>query len=574
MTGNNHRFPPPERNSASTLDGGRTLIDLLLAEQRIFTAVDKFSEAHGRDAVQTGLYRDLIPLSVPSGGEQFAFEVNLDQCSGCKACVTACHSLNGLDEGEAWRRVDTLISDDWRHPYRQAVTTACHHCLDPACLNGCPVLAYEKDPVTGIVRHLDDQCIGCQYCVLMCPYDVPQYSKERGIVRKCDMCSQRLSAGEAPACVQACPNEAIRITIVRPEPVREACPSAPTPPAIHLRNRFLPGSPDPAITRPTTRYVAQSPLAQGLVPAEAAEIKLQPPHWPLVWMLVLTQMSVGAFTVLPWLPEAGQAPLASFALIGVCLGLAASASHLGRPMKAWRSFLGLRKSWLSREIILFSLFTPVAAMATARLSGFGPIPAGMTGPLLWAAPVIGLMAVFSSVMIYHKTHRPFWCWPMGASRFFGSTALLGIAGAWSMLVMKGFQAGGWVIFLAGVATLKFAWEHRLFRRAQDEFACDSWPKHGDVQAWSLSRSALLIRDDLGSVTRFRFGCLLLGGIVLPMLTLLLGGAHLAIAASSLALLLLGELTERYLFFRAVIPGARTSSSAEAQVAGPTWAGAA
>ena len=73
-------------------------------------------------------------------------------------------------------------------PYQQTVTTACHHCVEPACLEGCPVLAYEKDAETGIVRHLDDQCIGCQYCVLKCPYDVPKYSAKRGIVRKCDMC--------------------------------------------------------------------------------------------------------------------------------------------------------------------------------------------------------------------------------------------------------------------------------------------------------------------------------------------------------------------------------------------------
>ena len=81
-------------------------------------------------------------------------------------------------------------------------------------MNGCPVKAYEKDPVTGIVRHLDDQCIGCQYCVLTCPYEVPQFNSKRGIVRKCDMCSDRLAASEAPACVQSCPNQAITIQIV------------------------------------------------------------------------------------------------------------------------------------------------------------------------------------------------------------------------------------------------------------------------------------------------------------------------------------------------------------------------
>ena len=64
----------------------------------------------------------------------------------------------------------------------------------------CPVNAYEKDPITGIVKHLDDQCFGCQYCTLACPYEVPKYHAGKGIVRKCDMCSSRLEVGEAPAC--------------------------------------------------------------------------------------------------------------------------------------------------------------------------------------------------------------------------------------------------------------------------------------------------------------------------------------------------------------------------------------
>ena len=83
----------------------------------------------------------------------------------------------------------------------------------------CPVNAYEKDPITGIVKHLDDQCFGCQYCTLACPYDVPKYHPGKGIVRKCDMCSSRLAVGEAPACVQACPHEAIAIRVVNQQQV-------------------------------------------------------------------------------------------------------------------------------------------------------------------------------------------------------------------------------------------------------------------------------------------------------------------------------------------------------------------
>ena len=76
-----------------------TLIDTLINEQRRLTAVEKFSRAHsGHDGpADRTTYRDLIPLTAPRPGEQYAFEVDLDRCSGCKACVTAWHSLNGLD---------------------------------------------------------------------------------------------------------------------------------------------------------------------------------------------------------------------------------------------------------------------------------------------------------------------------------------------------------------------------------------------------------------------------------------------------------------------------------------------
>ena len=126
-----------------------TLIDELIAEQRSLTAVAKFSRAHERHELpaQARHYRDLIPITKPQSGQQYAFEVDLDKCSGCKACVTACHSLNGLEEEETWRNVGLLHGGTHLQPIQQTVTTACHHCVDPGCLNGCPVLAYEKDSV-------------------------------------------------------------------------------------------------------------------------------------------------------------------------------------------------------------------------------------------------------------------------------------------------------------------------------------------------------------------------------------------------------------------------------------------
>ena len=103
---------PPNSNDHDQ----RTLIDDLLAEQQKLTAVDRFSRLHETNGLpaQAKYYRDLIPLTKPQPGQQYAFEVDLDKCSGCKACVTACHSLNGLDETETWRSVGLLINDDWR----------------------------------------------------------------------------------------------------------------------------------------------------------------------------------------------------------------------------------------------------------------------------------------------------------------------------------------------------------------------------------------------------------------------------------------------------------------------------
>src|SRR5439155_19743925 len=193
-----------------------TPIDQWIAAQGDLSAVERFSQRHDGEQhpLQARYYRDLLPAQPPGPGQQYAFAVDLDACTGCKACVAACHSLNGLDDDEEWRRVTLLTGHRDGQAYQQHVTAACHHCVDPACMQGCPVDAYEKDPITGIVSHLDDQCIGCSYCTLTCPYEVPAYDHRRGIVRKCDMCAGRLQEGEAPACVQGCPNGAIEITVV------------------------------------------------------------------------------------------------------------------------------------------------------------------------------------------------------------------------------------------------------------------------------------------------------------------------------------------------------------------------
>ena len=477
------------------------LADLLADQGQLQTPVARLAAAHGSPGSQlSALSSQLIPLTTPGPGEQYAFEVDLDACSGCKACVVACHALNGLEENESWRDVGFVHGGTPAAPFQQTVTTACHHCADPACLNGCPVLAYEKDPVTGIVRHLDDQCIGCQYCVLKCPYDVPKYSERLGIVRKCDMCHQRLGAGEAPACVQACPTAAI--TIVKVSVHVSGHPHVDT-------SAFLPVAPDPAYTQPTTRYLSAKPLPANLVAADAAALRPQPAHWPLVIMLTLLPVSVGCYAAAAsFIPNRFVTYyITNLAWLLGATGLAASVFHLGQPLRAWRIFLGWRKSWLSREAMVFGAWFGLATLTT--LTAAGLVPAILSLRLLLGATVAtGLLGLGCSVMIYVDTRRQFWRLAQTAPRFFGTAAL-------ATLALIAPRAAGLLLIA------KLAWESRTFFDGSVSARLQRGPL----------RTGSAIRDLLG-----------IGALVL--LFTLPGW-------TAFTLLLAGEIAERCLFFRAV-----------------------
>jgi formate dehydrogenase iron-sulfur subunit len=535
------------------LTGPSPLLEGYLSDQQELSAVERFAQRHERHtaSLQAPYYRSLMPLSRPEPGQQYSFEVDLDRCSGCKACVTACHSLNGLEAGETWRSVGLLHGGSSEAPMQKTVTTTCHHCLEPACMYGCPVGAYEKDALTGIVHHLDDQCIGCQYCVFTCPYEVPQYSTQKGIVRKCDMCAGRLAVGEAPACVQACPNEAISIRIVEKAAVLEDAQS----------DAFLPGVPSPGITVPTTRYKTQDVFPRNMLPADFYAVRPGHQHLPLVVMLVLTQLSVGAFGVnqlLPlWLSDATLAVLRPFhSILALALGvlaLVASTLHLGRPQYAWRAVIGLRTSWLSREIVTFGAFAAMAALYALVLY-LGRRPAAEH--LGRATALVGAVAVLCSVMLYHVTQRKWWNGGRTGFKFVLTAAGLGLAAillstfgvAWAggeplSAELTAFGRAG-ARGLALLTLIKLGGEASVFFHLRDH-------QQGD-----LKRTALLLWGDLRTLTRVRFVLGVLGGVLLP-LTLLTQlspsslGQGLVGSLLSLLCLLAGELIERTSFFAAL-----------------------
>ncbi|MFH1497689.1 MAG: DmsC/YnfH family molybdoenzyme membrane anchor subunit [Verrucomicrobiota bacterium] len=470
MVAPNHQ--PPDKLDAF-------LAELLADQQQLQTPVARASAIMDvqPEAFRGDRFRDLIPLTAPKPGEQYAFEVDLDACSGCKACVSGCHSLNGLDDEETWRDVGVVLAappvssllEGAPEPsaYQQTITTACHHCADPACLNGCPVLAYEKDPVTGIVRHLDDQCIGCSYCVLKCPYDVPKYNERLGIVRKCDLCHGRLAEGEAPACVQACPTHAIRIvTVSVSDPATKSkvesrtsnvdSPAAPSTSDLRLSTTasdsrllsvsVLSGTTD-NYTQPTTRYVSARPIPANIVAADARALRPQHTHWALVFLLTGTQLGLGLYIaslVGSLLAGASASTTATLAVLGFLFfaaGLAASVGHLGQPLRAWRVFLGLRKSWLSREAVVLGMGFGPLVHYTAGHFGLIPEPLAFT---IQPAGVMGAalctLGVFCSAMIYIDTRRHFWRPGQSFGRMGGTVlmaALLPIAPAFAAVAYLG-----------------------------------------------------------------------------------------------------------------------------------------
>lgn len=519
--------PKPDANLPVTQALHGLLLESLLEEQQTLrTPVALFSEAYDSKA-PSQRFSHLIPLSRPDRDEQYAFEVNLDACTGCKACVAACHSLNGLDDNEAWRDMGLLVGTR-KQPYLQTVTTACHHCLEPACAEGCPVLAYDKDSLTGIVRHLDDQCIGCSYCILKCPYDVPKFNFKRGIVRKCDMCHGRLSEGEAPACVQACPNEAIKIVNRKVSEVER-------------EGQIIAGAFDSSYTGPTTRYTSKRPLPEQAHAADEGRLVKDHAHMPLSWMLVMTQMSAGAFLTATLglglqaltIDDAGWISGVAFAIGFV--GIHLSVLHLGQPLKAWRAFMGWRKSWLSREILAFGAYAGAGSMALA--AWLLPLPI-LVKPALILTTFVGIVAVATSIMVYVDTRRPYWSAKLVSLKFIGTLLILGTALTSTVSAFRGSPNAS-LFFLSALVLqwLMFGIENREQETAlKDEKSA----RHRSARSMEFLHAPQL------AARRFLF---VLTGLLLPLLVA--GGfSQPSLYTLWTALAFTSQLIERIYFFTA------------------------
>lgn len=464
-----------------------------------------------------------IPQRQLESGEQYRFHFDMTKCIGCKCCIVACNEQNGNPADINWRRVGEIEGGWYPNTQRFYLSMGCNHCLEPSCMIGCPVEAYKKDPVTGIVQHNPETCIGCQYCTWNCSYGVPQYNAERGVVGKCDMCHGRLTEGREPACVNACPETAIRIEIVNVLEWKQE----------YAASANAPGLPSADDSISTTRITLPENMPPDIKKADSWRVRPEHPHWPLVFMLVLTQLSVGALTVIWLLQLLGKASGLGIAALGALtvagLALNAATLHLGRPIHAYRALKMWRRSWLSREILMFGAFS---GMATAY--------AGSLWFHLRISPAFGLLTVLlgaagitASAFIYLVKARPAWNSKHTVAEFFLTGTLLGPLFAASI----GVAAGHWLVgAVVAAATAQLLNQAVKFLRltASDTF---------EMQA-----SAKLLSTSLRAKFLLRFALLIGGGIVLPLFVAGRGGMGLA-----LAMALGGEILGRYLFFVSVVP---------------------
>lgn len=154
------------------------------------------------------------------------FDTNL--CIGCRRCEEACNSVNQLPRPE--RAFDDLsVLEGKRRTTPKAMTVinrydveapggkpfyrrvGCNHCLEPACASSCFVKAYQKTP-NGAVTYDPSVCVGCRYCMIACPFEIPTFEYDSALsprIVKCTMCHPRLLEGKLPGCVEACPTEAL-----------------------------------------------------------------------------------------------------------------------------------------------------------------------------------------------------------------------------------------------------------------------------------------------------------------------------------------------------------------------------
>lgn len=140
---------------------------------------------------------------------QYTIVTDLNRCVGCLACSVACKTINGVPVGNFWNKTlrigpnPTEEGGNWPDVEVYFMTVSCQHCKNPECVHVCPTEASHISD-DGTVQIDKEKCIGCQFCVMACPYGVRYLNEEERVVEKCTLCEQLVAEGGLPQCVTQC----------------------------------------------------------------------------------------------------------------------------------------------------------------------------------------------------------------------------------------------------------------------------------------------------------------------------------------------------------------------------------
>lgn len=382
----------------------------------------------------------------------YAFNFDASACSGCKACQEACKDKNNLPAGILWRRVIEISGGEWRNTgsawensvFAYNLSLSCNHCTHPKCAGVCPTDAFTVRP-DGIVLLDGAKCMGCGYCSWACPYGAPQYDAARGVMTKCDFCYDSIDAGLLPTCVSACPLRVLDYRNLEELSTSSTgknlwqLPASEHPfplPEYSRTEPHLSIKPHAGMTNPLEKIVSnQEEIFPGLA-FENDQGKTSVHELPLVGFTLLTQMAVGMAvgmaaygSMLPHLTVLARLSIGILLL----LGGAVSFLHLGRKRNAWRAVIHLKKSWLSREILMAGLF----GITWVMMAGWEWLR--KETPALWPMSILGFGLIYCMSRVYFLRSVPSWNTWRTPAAFLLSTLTLGALGVRLAVPLPGWE---------------------------------------------------------------------------------------------------------------------------------------
>lgn len=138
--------------------------------------------------------------------KKYTLLIDSKRCINCKACIVACRAENKVKLGNSRLWINEEHRGEWPKISANFEPEQCHHCESPSCVRVCPTGASYKRP-DGVVLINSEECVGCRYCIIACPYNARYANEELGVPDKCTYCAHRLQRGEPPACVETCPTK-------------------------------------------------------------------------------------------------------------------------------------------------------------------------------------------------------------------------------------------------------------------------------------------------------------------------------------------------------------------------------